>query len=203
MTGSPRSPAPGRRPGGARSGAGADEPAGAPDHPSGGGPLASGSSWAERGVERTIREAQARGDFDDLPGAGEPLRLGDPHDPDWWVKQLIQREQLSLVDALPPAIALRREAEQLPQTLARLTTERAVREHLEDLNARVEADWRRPATGPFSPVVAHQVDVDRWVARWREEVASRRPEPEPPTEPAPTRRRWWQRRGARDRSPGA
>ena len=28
-------------------------------------------------AERRIREAQARGDFDDLPGAGAPLELGD------------------------------------------------------------------------------------------------------------------------------
>ena len=148
--------------------------------------------WSDRGVERTIREAQERGDFDGLPGAGKPLSLGDPHDPDWWVKQLIQREQLSLVDALPPAIGLRREAEQLPETLARFTTEDAVREHLEDLNARVEADWRRPATGPFSPVVAHQVDVERWVGRWREAVEAARPEPEPAPPPPLRRRRWWQ-----------
>ena len=116
--------------------------------------VSSGPGWAERGVERTIREAQERGDFDDLPGAGKPLRLGSPHDEDWWVRQLIERENLSLVDALPPALALRREAEQLPGSLARLATERQVREHLDDFNARVEADWRRPAVGPTSPVVA-------------------------------------------------
>jgi acyl-CoA thioesterase FadM len=168
----------------------AASPPPAPGGGSGGGP--GGASWADRGVERAIREAQARGEFDGLPGAGKPLRLGDPHDADWWVKQLIQREQLSLVDALPPAIRLRREAEQLPETLARFRTESAVRAHLEDLNARVEADWRRPAVGPFSPVVAHQVDVERWVGRWRDEVASRFPPPPPPPEPAP-RRRWWHR----------
>ena len=39
-------------------------------------------------VERQIREAQERGEFENLPGAGKPLRgLGGADDPDWWVKQ--------------------------------------------------------------------------------------------------------------------
>ena len=153
--------------------------------------MSSGPGWAERGVERTIREAQERGDFDDLPGAGKPLRLGSPHDQDWWVRQLIERENLSLGDALPPTLALRREAEQLPGSLARLATERQVREHLDDFNARVEADWRRPAVGPTSPVVAYQVDVERVVEQWRDLVASTRAAPAPEPEPRSSGRRWW------------
>ena len=39
-------------------------------------------------MERAIREAQERGEFDDLPGAGKPLAdLGDPDDPMWWVRR--------------------------------------------------------------------------------------------------------------------
>ena len=34
-------------------------------------------------VEAQIRAAQARGDFDDLPGKGKPLKLPDVHDPNW------------------------------------------------------------------------------------------------------------------------
>ncbi len=48
-------------------------------------------------VERKIREAKERGEFDDLPGSGEPLQdLND--DPNWWVKKWVKREQLK--DAL-------------------------------------------------------------------------------------------------------
>jgi hypothetical protein len=38
-------------------------------------------------VEKQIREAQERGEFDNLPGAGKPLRGidADRDDPDWWV----------------------------------------------------------------------------------------------------------------------
>lgn len=44
-------------------------------------------------VERKIREAMARGEFDDLPGAGKPIpNLND--DPLWWVKKFVERERL-------------------------------------------------------------------------------------------------------------
>ncbi|MGH3508176.1 MAG: DUF1992 domain-containing protein, partial [Nocardioidaceae bacterium] len=81
------------------------------------------SQYYESPVDRAIREAQERGEFDDLPGAGKPLDLGNQSDPDWWIKGLIQREQLDMTAALPPGVALRREVEQLPQTLADVPTE--------------------------------------------------------------------------------
>ena len=44
-------------------------------------------------IERKIREAMARGEFDDLPGAGEPIPdLND--DPMWWVKKWVERERI-------------------------------------------------------------------------------------------------------------
>jgi hypothetical protein len=47
-------------------------------------------------VERRIREAIDRGEFDDLPGAGEPLPdLGLDDDPGWWVRRWVEREHLS------------------------------------------------------------------------------------------------------------
>ena len=55
-------------------------------------------------VDLQIQQAMARGDFDDLPGAGKPIEdLGTEHDPDWWLKRLIEREQITGV--LPPALA--------------------------------------------------------------------------------------------------
>ncbi|MFL6219846.1 MAG: DUF1992 domain-containing protein, partial [Actinomycetes bacterium] len=60
-------------------------------------------------VERRIREAAERGEFDNLPGAGKPIAdLDKPHDELWWVKDKLRRENLSY---LPPTIALRKEAE--------------------------------------------------------------------------------------------
>ena len=58
----------------------------------------------------------ARGDFDNLPGAGKPIRgLGTEHDPDWWVKQLIEREKITGV--LPPALQLRKDDAELDARL--------------------------------------------------------------------------------------
>lgn len=125
----------------------------------------------ESPVERAIREAQERGEFDDLPGAGQPLRtLGNPDgdDPDWWVKQLVQREQLDLTGAMPPAIALRKERATFPESLLDLRTEEGVRAVLEDFNRRVRQDRLRPVVGPLPPILAPTVDVDEEVARWRE-----------------------------------
>jgi hypothetical protein len=43
-------------------------------------------------VERRIREAMERGEFDDLPGTGEPLPgAGQPYDEMWWVKAWLKR----------------------------------------------------------------------------------------------------------------
>ena len=57
-------------------------------------------SW----IERQLREAVERGEFDDLAGAGEPLAvLNEPYEPSWWVKRWIEREGISraeLVEAL-------------------------------------------------------------------------------------------------------
>jgi hypothetical protein len=62
-------------------------------------------SW----VDRQIREATERGEFENLPGAGKPLRgEGKPYDEMWWVKEKMERENLSY---LPPGLALRKEAQ--------------------------------------------------------------------------------------------
>ncbi|HSF86287.1 MAG TPA: DUF1992 domain-containing protein [Acidimicrobiia bacterium] len=47
-------------------------------------------------VERRIREAMDRGEFDDLPGIGEPLPdAGRPYDELWWVKKWVKRNDLT------------------------------------------------------------------------------------------------------------
>jgi len=113
-------------------------------------------------IDRQIREAMERGEFDNLPGAGRPLEL-DPSE-DWWVKAKMRREDLGAV--LPGPLALRREVERIQQTLAGARTEAEARELCEDLNERVRDHYRRPATGPL--IVVRLVDVDAEVARWRE-----------------------------------
>ena len=67
-----------------------------------------GTSW-ETWIDAQVRVAREQGAFDNLPGTGKPLaNLGEDYDPDWWVKQLVQREQVSV---LPPSLELLRKVE--------------------------------------------------------------------------------------------
>lgn len=117
-----------------------------------------------------MREAVARGDFDDLPGYGKPIEgLGEEHDPDWWVKKLIEREQVTV---LPPAITLRTEDAGLDDRLDLLGSEMDVRRELADFNERVRYTLYNNPGGP--PVITGQRDIDREVIRWQERRAERR-----------------------------
>lgn len=129
------------------------------------------SSWYETRIDRQIREAQERGDFDNLPGAGKPLtKTGDVYDDEWWIKQLAQRENLA--GALPPALALKREVQDLPETLVVKSSEKVVREILADLNERILIARRGPVEGP--PVTMRTVNVEAAVADWKAARAAKR-----------------------------
>ena len=117
-------------------------------------------SW----VERQIREAQERGAFDNPPGAGKPIPGLNREDPNWWVKGLLEREQLR--PPLPPALALRREVQDLPGTLRDCRSETAVREIVEDLNRRI-LDLRRRPPEAGVPAIVPTVDVEAALQRWR------------------------------------
>lgn len=80
-----------------------------------------GTSW-ESWIEAQIRVAQEEGAFDNLSGAGKPLpNLDQEYDPLWWVKQLAQREQISM---LPPSLELRRKVETELTTIGSSMTKR-------------------------------------------------------------------------------
>jgi len=141
-------------------------------------------------VDSQVRQAMERGDFDDLPGAGKPIPdLGTHHDPDWWVKQLIERERITGV--LPPALQLRKDDAELDGRLDALASHPEVRREVEDFNARVIHARYTPVDGP--PLITMPRDVDETVADWEERRASRRT-----TAAAvvadPPRRRWWRRK---------
>ena len=122
------------------------------------------SSWYESHIDRQIREAQERGEFDDLPGAGKPLPdHGELYDEDWWIKDLARRE--GLPGGIPPTLRLRREVEDLPADLPKFKTEDAVRRAVADLNARIERARRGLMDGP--PTILRPLDADEIVAAWR------------------------------------
>jgi hypothetical protein len=128
-------------------------------------------------VDQQIRAAQERGEFDDLPGKGKPLPgWGRPDDGLWWVRQFMDREGLPADGLLPTSLRLAREIERLPDKVATLPSEQAVREAVDDLNERIRAYLRMPS-GPYVPL--RQPDADEVVATWRvgREVAAGSPEP--------------------------
>jgi hypothetical protein len=148
-------------------------------------------------VDLQIQQAMQRGEFDNLPGVGKPIEgLGAQHDPDWWLKKLVEREKISV---LPPALELRKDDAELEARLDRHTAESEVRRELEDFNARVMRARYTPVDGP--PLVTMPRDVEAEVAAWRErrvarrraaEAARRTVPPEPAREDRP-RRRWFRR----------
>ena len=138
-------------------------------------------------AEYLVRDAMAQGKFDNLKYAGKPIPgLGDSYDPDWWVKGLIQRENISGLG--PAAILLRAEDAELDATLDAQYTEQQARDLLQDFNRRVIDARRQLQGGP--PVITKTRDVDEELERWRSRRAAHAAEV--PAEPEPGRS-WWQR----------
>jgi hypothetical protein len=150
---------------------------------------ASFESW----VDAQINEARERGEFENLPGFGKPLPdLTGDHDEMWWIRNWLKRENLSFT---PPAIALRKAAEDLLASLDKFPTERGLRAAVDELNARVrEMNRSFVVDGPPSNMMP--LDVEPIVGRWAELRAARAATavavvaPEPV---APTKRRWFRR----------
>jgi hypothetical protein len=116
-------------------------------------------SW----IDRQVREAQERGEFDNLSGAGKPIPgIDRPYDEMWWVKQKLASEGVSF---LPPALALRKEVDDVLARVMRERSEEAVRVALDDLNARIRHVNRTTISGPSTSI--SPLDVDRIVSEWR------------------------------------
>ncbi|MBZ3903408.1 DnaJ family domain-containing protein [Streptomyces griseiscabiei] len=115
-------------------------------------------------VDKQIRDAEARGDFKTLPGVGRPLEGDDStYDELWWIKRKMAREGLSV---LPPALALRKEAEDALTTAADAPSEHAVRKIITEINTKIRTMMYRPPPGP--PLGLKPYDVEEIVRRWRE-----------------------------------
>jgi len=86
-------------------------------------------------AEKKIREAMDRGDFDDLPGKGEPLVLEDdsrvPED------LRLAYKILKNADYLPPEVADRQEIRQMEDLLAGIEDEREKYKQMKRLNYRI------------------------------------------------------------------
>jgi len=169
------------------------------------------TSW----IDQQIADAEKRGVFENLPGAGKPLNLKPSGDGDYgqaWMRDYARREGVSPEEMLPPPLKLRREIERLAESVGELRSEAEVREIVGDINRRI-VEWRRIPEGP--PVHVPLVKTDEMVARWHAAQAARAsgaaarssaaPDAEPPPQPPasrspqtsrpdqPGRPRWWRR----------
>ena len=108
-----------------------------------------GTSW-ETWIEAQIRVAREQGAFDNLPGAGKPLPyLGQEYDPDWWVKQLVRREQISI---LPPSLELLRKVGKELAEIEKLHDEATVRRRVSALNVEIAQVNATMEEGPLRSV---------------------------------------------------
>ncbi|MFF4396573.1 DUF1992 domain-containing protein [Streptomyces sp. NPDC001480] len=128
-------------------------------------PGVSFESW----VDKQIHDAEGRGEFDHLPGAGKPLPrdLETPYDELWWVKRKMAREGLAF---LPPALALRKEAEDALTAAYAAPSERIARKIIDDVNVKLRDMMFKPPPGP--PLGMKPYDVEEVVREWRERRAA-------------------------------
>lgn len=112
-------------------------------------------------IEAQIRGAMEQGAFDNLPGAGKPS-VTENLDPDWWVKQLMEREEVSV---LPPSLELVRKVRNEIAALGKLGDEAAVRDKVAALNIEIAKFNATVVEGP--PTNIGLLDADQVVARWQ------------------------------------
>jgi hypothetical protein len=122
-----------------------------------------GLPW-ESWIDRQVREADERGEFEDLPGAGQPIAdLHRPYDPMWWVKAKLRREGLTYMS---PSVALRKEAHDVYEAALEARSEAEVRKLIGEINEKIREANRKGITGPALMLLP--LDSERVVREWRE-----------------------------------
>ena len=118
----------------------------------------------ETWVERKIRESMERGEFDNLPGAGQPIPdLARPYDELWWLRKKLRDEKLSID---PPIMVLRKELDETLERIGAARSEAEVRRLVEAINERIVYVNSHTFFGPASDLAP--LNVERIVAEWRE-----------------------------------
>jgi hypothetical protein len=121
-----------------------------------------GVSW-ESWIDRQVREAGKRGEFDDLPSAGKPLPdLDKPKDENWWIKNKLRDEGLSYT---PPVLALKKKAEDAVALALEAGSEAEARKLVEEVNADIRETNRKWIKGP--PIMLRPYDVEAVLVGWR------------------------------------
>jgi len=121
----------------------------------------------ETWIDKQIREAQERGEFDDLPGTGKPLPdIDRPRDELWWVRRKLKDEDISV---LPPSMQVRNDLDEARKRIAATDDEATVRAIVAEINEKIREVNRSVVTGP--PSTLFPLHVETVVERWRAERA--------------------------------
>jgi hypothetical protein len=120
-----------------------------------------GLDW-ETWIDRLIRQAQERGEFDQNSLHGKPIpSLGQRRPDDWFAQQLMAREA---VDQLPKTIRVRKNLDLALEAIAAADTEDEVRRIVSEINEQILEVNRKAASGPPSNMMP--LDLDRVLATW-------------------------------------
>ena len=121
----------------------------------------------ETWIDKQIRAAEARGEFDDLPGKGKPLPdLDRPRDEMWWVRSWLKREN---VDYLPPTMQIRKDVDDARERIRQATTEAEVVAIVEAINEKIRHVNRTAVDGPPSNV--YPLHLETVLEKWRNAIA--------------------------------
>lgn len=86
-------------------------------------------------IEKKIKEAQVRGEFDDLPGSGEPLKIeDDSHVPE---DLRLSYKILKNANCLPPELQLKKEIRQMEDMLEKIQDEKEMYRQLKSINYKI------------------------------------------------------------------
>ena len=86
----------------------------------------------EKIVERKIKEAQEKGEFDNLPGKGKPIEMEDDrHIPE---DLRLAYKVLKNAGCVPPEVALKKEIRQMEDMLDNLSDEKEKYRHMKKIN---------------------------------------------------------------------
>ena len=86
-------------------------------------------------VEKRIKDAQKRGEFDDLPGTGDPLKIEDdsqiPED------LRLAYKILKNADCLPPELELKKEVRKMEEMLENIPDEKEKYRQIKRINYKI------------------------------------------------------------------
>lgn len=119
----------------------------------------------ERLADSKIAEAVQAGQFDALPGLGQPIpHLDDGWDESRWLREKLKAEDLRV---MPPAWAIREWAREEAEKLSAIAEEASLRERVAAFNAELMRRMRNALWGP--PVDVAPIDIETFLAARRRE----------------------------------